>query len=158
MLALIAPEWANFILAVIVAIVTTLTAVIGWFINHVNKKIENLEKLIHEIELDLQSELKDEDQKLLTEIKYNIKDTIANLKDEIKNLHHLINNIETRLVDRTNYAKAKWANLNQVINNILRYLEKQGYVSRDLPLSGVDATLTDKYPSDDDDLPSTNIF
>lgn len=148
-------DWANFAVTLIIAIVTALVAVIGWFINSVNTKIEIIEKLVKEIQLDLQNEIKDEDQRLLTEVKYNMKDTVSNLKDEIKNIHHLINNIETRLMDRTNYAKAKWANLNQIINNILKYLEKQGYVSRDLPLSGVDSTLSDKYS---DDLPSTNIF
>jgi signal transduction histidine kinase len=149
----IEPEWANFILAVVIAVVSALVAIIGWTINLFHKKIENLEKLITTLEIDVTEKILEEDKKVLTEVKYNLKESLIDIKDKINNITNHLNNIEGRLADRTNYARAKWDNLHSVIIDIQAYLQRSGnYMPKYRPLKGVDSTLSS---DGSDDLPNT---
>jgi hypothetical protein len=143
------PEWANFLFAVFITACSAIGAGFGWFLRFLNHKIADIEREITQLELTVQREISDESARLLTEIKYNIKEYNSLLKDDIKNLHHLISNIEIRLDDRSKYARAKWQSYHHTLMNIINYLEKKhGFIPRETPLDGFDNTLFNEGTDD----------
>ena len=148
-LLLLNPDWAIFTLSLIIALVSLLSRI--WIL--FDKKISSLETSYKLLLFNLKEEFEEGDKQILQEIKYNIQEKNQTLKDEIKNIHHLIENIETRLKDRTKYSQAKWTSLLLVIDNIQSYLAtKHNYIIRNFPLGGLDDTLTSEEETLDTDF------
>jgi phospholipid N-methyltransferase len=150
------PDWASFLLSFLLALV----GLISWAVHKIkeqfDKEIKEVYQKIQILETNLKENYISADTKTLQEIKYNIKDKLQYLKNDIKNLYHLIENIEIRLTDRTQYAKIKWANIIEIINNIQNYLSMHhNYIIRNIPLTGVDATLSN---DNIEQSPDTDIF
>ncbi len=140
-------EWISIFISIFIPTMGGVIWIITNFLNNINQKLEKNQKSIDlkiiELEDDLLEKIDDKIKKQSSETNYHAKELENSLRNEINHLNHLISNIEQRLVDRSKFAKVKWQNLNQILNNIIRFMEKKGYVSRDLPIDGADITLTE---------------
>ena len=146
-------EWVSIFISIFVPTIGGVIWIITNFLNNINQKLDknqkSIEMKIAELEDDLVEKIEDEIKKQSSDNNYNLKDLDNKLTNEINHLNHLISNIEQRFIDRSKFARVKWQNLNQILNNIIRFMEKKGYVSRDVPLDGADVTLSDKGDVDE---------
>lgn len=146
-------EWVSIFISIFVPTIGGVIWIITNFLNNINQKLDKNKKLIEmkiaELEDDLVEKIEDEIKKQSSDNNYNLKDLDNKLTNEINHINHLISNIEQRFIDRSKFARVKWQNLNQILNNIIRFMEKKGYVSRDVPLDGADVTLSDKGDVDE---------
>lgn len=140
-------EWVGIFVSIFIPTIGGVIWIISTSIGNVNQKLErnqkHLEIKIAELEDELKQEIKDEIQKQSSADNYHAKEVENNLRHEINQINHLIQNIEQRFIDRSNLARMKWQNVNKILNNIIGFMEKKGYIFRDLPLEGADKTLTD---------------
>lgn len=142
-------------IGIFVTLIGILASAIGgvgfYLFNQQNERIDKLEKTFENLKKECDIDIRAVKEQIIIEVKYNFQETFSALKGEIKEVKHSIKDIYNRFRERSDNARDKWANIVETVNSIIEYLKGYGYMSKNMPLKGLDKTLSN-------DPPTTNVL